>query len=285
MQLALNLVCASIAHSRSTGADDSQAAQISLALTSLTYTVDDGTDYHDTYIDSGMVNVSMLSCYFEQEFPYKCPANNARTQALAHAYGETSLATEIHTVNVIGDILQSDNDNGYYWLNESRQYAYRFKEFNPDDVQKIYPFFTNRTITAESRNCISYEVNLDNNQNPDILKWVMTIPTAYRDKGGTTYIYRGLLDPAYANQPNAVCGSRCTYVWAYRNPSDEMPEPALYKCPVTISNVSNARTEMHHVPDRVARVAAASIVVQGRSVPQQHRPGNNFTQYQFYGIG
>ncbi|KAL8915222.1 MAG: hypothetical protein Q9171_000341 [Xanthocarpia ochracea] len=285
--LALNLVCASIAHSRSTGADDSQAAQISLALTSLTYTVDDGTDYRDTYIDSGMVNVSMLSCYFEQEFPYKCPVNNQRTQALAHAYGETSLATEIHTVNVMDDVLQSDNDNGYYWLNESRQYAYRFKEFNPDDVQKIYPFFTNRTITAESRNCISYEVNLDNKQNPDILKWVMTIPTAYRDRGGTTYIYRGLLDPKYANSPDAVCGSRCTYVWAYRNPSEEMPKPALYKCPVSISNVTNARTEMHHVPDGVARVAAASIVVQGRSARSQHRhrPGNNFTQYRFYSIG
>ncbi|KAL8859899.1 MAG: hypothetical protein Q9178_003732 [Gyalolechia marmorata] len=281
--LALNLVCASIAHSRNTGADDFQAAQISLALTSLTYTVDDGTDYRDTYIDSGVVNVSRLSCYFDQEFPYYCPDKNAPIQALAHAYGEMSLATEIHTVNVIDDVLQSDNDNGYYWLNESRQYAYRFKEFNQDDVQRIYPFFTNRTITAESRDCIRYEVSLDNNQNPDFLKWVMTIPPAYRDRGGTTYIYRGNLDPKLTSSPNVVCGSRCTYVWALFFPPEKILEPALYRCPVSISDVANATSDMHYVPDGVARVAAASIALQGRSAPSQ--PRVKFTQYRYYASG
>ncbi|KAL8730350.1 MAG: hypothetical protein Q9166_004115 [cf. Caloplaca sp. 2 TL-2023] len=274
------------------------AAQVSIALTSLTYTVDDGTDYNDTYITQGKVDVPDLSCFHLQYGDRNCPDNTVPIQTQAHAYGELNLAAEYGTYHDIADILKSKHDYRYFWqpIPFRRQFAYRFKEFNPTDGQKVYPYFTDRIITAESLNCQTYSDVVEDDKNPRTISFkngtvngTITIPQAYLGREGTTYSYQGFHDPFLAGSPSVVCGLRCIYMWAYKNPSGTPEPPALYRCPVNISEVINADSKVpqHSVPDNIAKMAAASIALQGRWAGDLKKPEaeHDFKQYQFYATG
>ena len=91
-----------------------------------------------------------------------CP-DQVTVETVAHTYGEMNLLANYRTYNEIADVLNSEHDYQYYWrqTRNQQQLAYRFNEYNPDDTQKVYPSFTNRTITAESIKCYAY-----NNKEP-----------------------------------------------------------------------------------------------------------------------
>lgn len=106
------------------------------------------------------------------------------------------------------------------------------------------------------------------------------IPTAYLGREGTTYIYRGKNFPAAASAQ--AYGPRGLWMWAYKNPG-EHDGPKLYRCPITVSKVSNSQVPAHNVSDGIARAAAASIALQGRFQGPSSNP--DYKQYQFYPSG
>ena len=78
---------------------------------------------------------------------------------MAHLYGEQMLSYGCGLYSLTADILNSKLNHDYFCstATENRAFAYRFKEYNPDDVDHTYPHFTNRIITASAGPCIVYE--------------------------------------------------------------------------------------------------------------------------------
>ncbi|KAL8672238.1 MAG: hypothetical protein Q9168_003285 [Polycauliona sp. 1 TL-2023] len=172
------------------------AAQISVALVTLTLDMVDGKSFNDTYTNIGSVNTSYLTCY-------------------------------------------------------------------EDDVDGQGP---GSSFAYQDGNSMKH----------------IEIPASSPGASATTYMYKGFEAP---QETNYTCGPRCMWLWAYRNPAftDEGnvgDPPGLYKCRVTISEVSNTWRASQTVPDDVARIAAVSIALQGRWSGQLDNP--NFNQYQFY---
>ncbi|ERF68528.1 hypothetical protein EPUS_05667 [Endocarpon pusillum Z07020] len=238
-----------------------------------------------------------------------CPSQ-VTVQTVAHTYGEMILASRLNsTYTNITEVLESKQAHQYYHrkIRNQQQVTYRFKEYNPKDVRKVYPYFTDRYITAEARNCITYHETGRDNKDPQNFTYTnandakdtgtITIPKHSLGREGTTYIYRGFHDPTVADQQS--CGPRRLWMWAYKNPSGHPknpsgdpkapPEPsAFYKCPVNISEVINADPNQpkHFVPDEVAKMAAASIAMQGQySGPPGNRSEQDYHSYRFYASG
>ena len=191
------------------------------ASISLEATMDDGNNYNVTYVRGGKVQVSNLTCY-----DHNGDCNNVVTiHALAHAYGEMTLASDCGSYGEIADIINSKQNFQYYCgTDPSRQeFAHRFSEHNPNDTQRAYPYFTNRIITASSGDCFEYDqvgppspdriddmsasnfTYADNSTNGSI-----SIPTSSLGREGTTYIYRGIKAPAEATVQS--CGPRCIWM-------------------------------------------------------------------------
>ncbi|KAL8728408.1 MAG: hypothetical protein Q9181_005360 [Wetmoreana brouardii] len=285
-------------------------AQIATALINLTYTVDDGKDYNGIYLQSGQVNVSDLTCYMHGS-PHgsRCQLP-VTTDALAHAYGETThgadstQASDCGYFDNVEDVISSKEDFRYYCRRNTtvQRFAYRFKEYNPNDFQKAYPHFTTRTITASSGECNEYEkvvaqqptvigdrntwnhisaVNFTFEKGP--INKTIAIPTSALGNGGTTYIYRGSKTPAKAG--TFGYGERGIWMWAYRNPGPGEPAPngTFFECPITVSTVSNVLNPQHNITDDVAREAAASIALQGQW--KGSSKNKNFEQWQWYAAG
>ena len=157
-----------------------------------------------------------------------------------------------------------------------REYSYRFNEYNFNDKDKSYPYFTNRIIIARSGDCITYdEINriylpdVHGNGNGfkiwyrnDTFNNSISIPKSSLGNYATTYIYRGSKPPAEAK--STACGDRCITMWAYKNPITSNLTGTLYECPINVTVVSNAMQDAHKIPDGVAREAAASIALQER---------------------
>ena len=142
--------------------------------------------------------------------------------------------------------------------------------------KKAYPHFTDRIIQASSGDCLEHtEVGTptpDKIGDMSALKYTCTnrstnssgnisIPTSSLGREGTAYIYRGVDVPAV--ESTYSCSLRCIWMWAYRNPG-AIEGAKFYQCPIEVSDVGNAGQLAHNVSDAVARVAAASIALQGR---------------------
>lgn len=278
---------------------------MAVASISLTYSVDDGTDYRDTYIRDGIVDASNLSCYFHKS---ECPSADVTRHALAHDYGGygSAFTSDCGNYTDITDVLNSDTAYPYYCRRSPgrQEFAYRFNEYNFDDIWKSYPYLTNRIITVGSGDCFTYrqtgkpinvtDVNGDGDGRSisfknDTYNGSIDIPNANLGLQGTTYTYQGIHPPAEAK--TVSCGHRCITMWAYKNPESDAPEldnpesetPRFYQCPITVSEVSNAMQDAHKIPNGVAREAAASIALQGRwSGPYNDK---HWMQYQFYANG
>ena len=254
--------------------------------------MDDGNNYDSTYLRNGKVKTSNLTCYFHAGI---CPPPVPH-QALAHAYGEMTLALGRGEYKDISDVQNSKHDHQYYHRQEANkeEFAYRFNEYNLNDTASAYPHFTNRTFTAASDTCLEYsEVGNPTSatfgdmsaRNHTYTNGSTTgsilIPTAFLGNEGTTYIYRGTETPT--DDQTIRCGSRCLWMWAYRNPG-KTESSRFFRCPIEISPVSNVTKSAHNITDNIARVAAASIALQGRF--QTGREGAQiFTQFQFYASG
>lgn len=253
--------------------------------------MDDGRTYHDTYFTNGIVNAPNLTSYFANFRPLAPELN----QAVAHSYGET-----LQSAGGCGryeDIAQVYNstDNPPYFCRRTRgkqEFAYRFKEDNKEDSGRSYPSLTNRVVTASSGVCFNYtELNhtLGRDLYNNMAAWnytfsnstynsTISIPISSEGWAATTYIYRGTALP-HLDAVNS-CGTRCMWIWAHRASIPGNDTSTFYQCPITISEVSNTTTNLQGIPDSVARVAAASIALQGRwSGPKNKKI---WTQYQFY---
>ena len=274
----------------------SQLAQTSVALINLTYTVDGGNSWNDTYTMTGIVNASNLACYYQQYQQDTCADVGVATQTIAHSYGELASQSSCGIYDDVSNLQLSKYDFGYYCRRDGQEFAYRFNEYNPNDTQKVYPLFTNRTITASSGHCFSYsqlgdpKPALDTAGDPEALNYTYTnhtytgtivIPKQSTGLSGTTYIYRGTRLPQDA--VTYACGPRCMWMWVYKAHS-LYEQPAFYQCPISISNVSNTtNNNAQGIPKDVARIAAASIALQGRWAGTFEN--QIWTQYQFYSSG
>lgn len=69
------------------------------------------------------------------------------------------------------------------------------------------------------------------------------------------------------------------WMWAHQN-LGKGASSIFYRCPITISNVSNTVDKRQQVPDDVALLAAASIGVNGLV-----DANGNWTQFQFFPFG
>ncbi|KAL8784781.1 MAG: hypothetical protein Q9213_003761 [Squamulea squamosa] len=279
------------------------AAQISVALVTLTYDMVDGRSFNDTYTKHGIVNATDLTRYYNLDHPDLDPWP-VTAQATAHLYGERVLRTKCGFYKNITEVVESKHDHAYYCSKNmtNPEFAYRFNEYNPGDLQETYPRFTNRTITASAGECLVYEVKKTTDAPKDVdgrgpgktfsygndtFTAEMQIPASSLGLSSTTYMYRGYHAPQDAALQ--TCGDpRCTWLWAYKNPQDNKTDndrdpPKFYKCPITISNVTNIQKDSQIVSDDMARIAAVSIALQGRwSGSPKSR---NFRSYQFYPFG
>ena len=262
---------------------DLELAQTSVALLSQTYSFDDGKDWNGTYVTKGVVNVPNLRCYFhyrgkDNSNPV-CEDDAEITQGLAHIYGEQTSSSGCGPYKETSNILNSKNNYPYYCRRtpNRQEFAYRFSEFNPADTQKIYPSFSNRIITASAGHCFSYSEVLPhimaNDVNGNFAAWNFTyrndshvgsivIPIANAAQGSTTYAYRDDDIPQKAIEYS--CGPRCLWMWAHRDAGNNQSSE-FFQCPITISPVSNTNNHsIYHVSDGIARLAAASIALEGR---------------------
>ena len=216
--------------------------------------------------------------------------------SVAHSYGELALRSSCGIYDDITDVQLSKYDYGYYCQRERQEFAYRFNEYNPNDTQRVYPLFTNRTITASSGDCFIYsqlgEPTLGRDTAGDLeasnytytngtFNGTISIPKQSTGYSGTTYVYRGFNLPE--NATTYACGSRCIWMWVHKSLSPT-ENSTFYQCPISISDVSNVTKGTQNVSDGMARIAAASIALQGRWAPDGF--GNKiWTQYQFYPWG
>ncbi|KAL8684702.1 MAG: hypothetical protein Q9224_006178, partial [Gallowayella concinna] len=270
-------------------------AQMLSALITLPVTVDDGHEYNSTYLRAGQAAVSQIDCYYHGNDCLKLK-DSVTMHALAHVYGDMkTLSADQGDYDDIADLAKSKQDFSVWGRRDRKEFAHRFNEYNRNDTRRIYPYLTNRIISSASGERTEYDVD----EKPDSaimggvkaskftyrkasFQKTILIPLSSLGPGGTTYIYRGLLDPSKATSPDVVCGDRCMYMWVFRN-GGKAGGPRLYQCPITVSHVSNSKLPEHNVPDSVARVAAVSIALQGRF--QGPRDGVDFHQYQFYARG
>ena len=203
---------------------------------------------------------------------------------MAHSWGEQSQNNaDCEPYDDLADILNSKEDPPYFCRRTpgKQEFAYRFKEYNPNDKQKIYPAFTDRIITVSSDAYLKYNVS-SNADNPEVIancfglagyayayqnstyNNTACIPISSSGWSATTYMYFGVRTPAL--DEDFSCGNRCKRIWAYRSngPYAAKNSAAFFQCPVTVNEVSNTTSDQHQIPDAVARAAAASIALQGR---------------------
>ena len=266
-----------------------QGAQVSNAVIGFSYEVNDGTSYNDTYLTNGMVLVKDLTAYYHGNESL----SNENNQAVAHSWGE-GYAGNCGPYDDITDISNSKYGPPYFCRRTpgQQEFAYRFREYNPNDTGKNYPSFTNRIITVSSGACFTYFVphaEHPGTQCIDLQGFNYTfynstysssicIPFGSAGWSSTIYIYRGKQTPV-ADEASS-CGDRCKWVWAYRAWGPGLEDPTtIFQCPITVSEVSNTTTDAQQIPDSVARVAAASIALQGRWTGTWENP--DWTQYQF----
>jgi len=268
-----------------------QAAQMLSALITLKVEIQDGNNYDTTYLREGTVKVSNLTCYDPKA---QC-RGDVQEHVRAHTYGEAILGSSCGSYHELADILQSQQDYHYYCRRDPgrQEFAYRFSEYNPNDTQKTYPHFTSRIITAASGICTKYDqlevvndtIGDDSARrftytNPRTGNGSIRIPTSSLGDYGATYIYRGFHTPDKAM--TWACGDRCLLMWVYTNiAAHEGSE--FYECPITISEVSNSSLPEHHVSNFMARLAAASIALEGRTHNFAGRL--DWEQFQFYASG
>ena len=281
-------------------------AQAAVAATSLTWEMNDGTNWNGTYLRPGNVTAANLNCYDDLYNSVPCSDSkvndtNLKTiQALAHAYGDMARLNPCCSYGNQEDVIKNPHNCHYFCRDDYQEFQYRFSEFNPDDFNqnisaKVYPHFTNRTISA-SGICYNYSVEVDHHEddgnhyyeykNEDgSVRGNITLPDPNLGLSSTTYIYRGTNPPQDA--PAQRCGDRCTIVWAYRAPGTAedgtLGDPAqFYECNVTVGAVTNTNNSIKELPTDMARLAAAAISLSGRKggpIP------DGWNQYQFYPYG
>lgn len=272
----------------------SKSAQVSVALFQFTYSLQDGTDWKGTYTQNGIINGAKLECYYHPH-THECPEEEEAVQGLANAFGMSPPIFKRGTYDQIQEVVNSTDNYGYFCRNTPvGECTYRFVEYNPDDQQRTYPLFTNRTITASAGPCYTYwetekptsakdtsgiqdafEYKIFNGSVHDSI----IIPQQLSGVDATIYIYRGI-DPPH-NTTNFTCGDRCIWMWAHKTEGGG-ENSTFYQCPITIGTVTNTNHDTQIVPDSMARLAASAIALQGRWAVNGPSSQRIWTQFRFY---
>ncbi|ERF70237.1 hypothetical protein EPUS_00425 [Endocarpon pusillum Z07020] len=253
-------------------------AQGSIALINLTYDVDGGNDATGTIFRPGMVLVPKLDCYYNYED--LCPIFEEAPQVLAHSFGEAITSQPSCNYTSTASILDYTRECYYFRRHDRQEYAFRYSEHNPNDKARAYPYLTDRIITASPGGCRELNITKTSRvDDPDgrgaVTRFELsnspyssniTVNNAHLAHDATTYIYQGFKIPQHATIFD--CGDRCMVIYALRQRGGVRKEPdRVFECTITISSVTNVSDPVfleHHVPDDIARLAAASIALQGR---------------------
>ena len=272
-----------------------QAAGSSIALLNLAYSTHDGVNWNGTYTSNGTVNATNLACYFpHNNAKSSCPIGKRRFER-ANLYGQMGLGFDCKAYMDISEVQNSREPSRYYCRRTpgNEEFAFRFYEYNPNDHQRTYPFFTDRTIRVSSGECREYQhvtqsPGLDLDGVPAATNYTFTngtytdcisIPKANDGRLGITYIYRGLQPPGMDVGPLVDCGLRCVWVWVHKTAGPQA-NSTFYQCPVTVSQVNNATFDYHKISNEMARTAAASIALH--SGWSGNREDQNWTSFNFY---
>ena len=248
------------------------------AIIDLSYEQVDGISYNHTFIRPGTVLAPNLTGYFTSD--HLLPPEES--QGPAHSWGESYLNSEpCYPYKDTADIVNIKHNPPYFCRRSSGQqeFAYRFKEYNPEDREKTYPFLTNRVLTVSPGSCNKYTMTSTNPpmnctisneagfvhlySNSTSQQTSFCVPLSSEGCSATVYIYGGLKSPDL--DEDYSCGNRSKWIWAFRAPDPGSPDPTvIFECPITVSQVSNAFADAQQIPNAVARVAAASIGLNGR---------------------
>ncbi|KAL8769310.1 MAG: hypothetical protein Q9209_004692 [Squamulea sp. 1 TL-2023] len=276
--------------------DTKKLAQASIALIGLNYSMNNGVDSTEVTSAPGTVSFAKIDCYYNNE---KCttdpnqPPEVAQNQA--HSYGEASLRERAYPYGSDDDIFDAPQNCTYFAHTNQQEFAFRYAEYNPDDRARAYPFLTKRLIKTLTGRCFQYKAGgsyfKKSNDGPDSVRvWSYSNDTtdgvlriARTDTGydSTTYAYTGVQAPQ--NATAVTCGPRCIWLYAGRQSGvNRRGGDDIFKCPITVSEVSNVGNPAHIVPDQTARLAAASIALSGRYTNPN---GSEFKHWQQYQCG
>ncbi|KAL8938623.1 MAG: hypothetical protein Q9216_003799 [Gyalolechia sp. 2 TL-2023] len=275
-------------------------AQASVAIITLNYSMETGVNSTGVTTSRGNVSFAKIDCYYNSGNCTTAPDQPPEVaQNEAHAYGEASLRERRCPYETDDDIFKSREDCTYFTRGDSQEYAYRYMEYNPDDRARAYPHPTERLIKTSTGQCSQYKPNASHPVgSPDGPASILVFPysdgredTALRiartDSAfdSTTYAFTGIHPPQAASASTVVCGPRCIWVYAIRHhgPVTERDDE-IFKCPITVSNVSNVDDMAHVVPHNTARLAAASIALSGRYT-NPDSDEKEWQQYQWYPYG
>ena len=275
-----------------------------MAILALTWSFDQGHDSTSIITTQGSVNVTKLECYYNFNGT-ACADENPKfaesVQTIAHSYGDDIRSEHRCTVQ---DVLKDAHQECYYYVSDDDDsvFTLQYRQYNPDDDTYSYPYLTPRLITSSSGPCLQYAVNtlgpdsfisgtdgagsiLAIPYHNDTHNGTLDVPRELAGWDATTYVWTDKLAPQ-ASVAQA-CGPRCLWMWAFRQwgPATKRPN-AVFQCPISISEVTSADSPNFNTPDSVARLAAASIALNGRytSSPPPG-PGTLWSQAQFYPYG
>lgn len=270
-----------------------------MAMISLTYSMDRGTDSSGILTSSGKINASSLECYRDSILNLNCPTAPETPQSLAHAYGEITTALVYCSYTTDDDIKAAPQDCAYFGKDDGEEFAYRYMEYSLSDPARAYPYLTNRIIRASPGDCYQYSVgNYDEVDSTDGIQGTriyqfynatyngsLPIPRPSEEFDSTTFIWNGTATPI--DETVQSCGPRCVWLYAYQGLGIMSKRPSLiFQCPITVGEVSNTNQSAHRLSDENARLAGASIALSGRYTnPDGLDKPSVWEQYQLYSWG
>ena len=264
----------------------------------LTYSMDRGTDSSGIITHSGTSEVASLECYSNGN---SCPKEPETPQSIAHAYGEVTQSYKSCAYGTDDDIKKANQSCTYFQRNDALEYAYRFREYNPADSTRTYPFLSDRIVKASPGRC--YQFNIDANSvypidgtdgiagtfvypfHNETYNSSLAIPKADAAFDATSYVWNGTSPPQ--NDTEQSCGPRCVWLYAFQSIGVITHRPDLvFQCPITVEDVSGVSESdtVRNISDEIARLAAASIALSGRYT-NPDGPTRVWQQYQLYPWG
>ena len=254
-------------------------AQILITVLPLFASLKSGYDSNGTTISQGYVHVPMLKCFYRSNIPDCDQDQEAFDSTIAHTYGGQKITDENCRYQTAEEISQGPQTCRYFIRNDRLEFAVRYADSNPADLNNAYPYFgAKRIVTIAATNCNAYRTGEPDKANDldsinSVFVWhfknstgMYTIDVArvLLARHSTTYIWNGThLPPSETLQ---VCGRRCVVLYALRDMDrGSNQEFSIFQCHINISPMFNAKDPAHELPDGVARTAAASIALSGRS--------------------
>ncbi|KAH0611001.1 uncharacterized protein H6S33_011428 [Morchella sextelata] len=248
--------------------------RLSVALTGLTYSYDSADAFFST---PGQVAISDLSYFWPSNDTSEKPAPGAE-YSTAHAWGLSSI--------LLGNSEESHfGEFAHVLENHDGQWRYYFREYSP--TNQAISHKSDRYITV-STTCNYFPVIKGQNGTTDSITYrngteeIELKDVGYHSRGVTTWLN---LRSDLLGNAEWYCGPRCAAMAAIQylpydpnldadiekrddddeddQNSDSNEYGSYFSCTIDISEVHNAKIPEHHLPDRMAVIAAGAIGSQG----------------------